>query len=404
MKTSCILLFLFLGLQINAQRIEIWAEQYPFYNVLEWKGMGTILMNRDPSGNMKKVNLTLAGNSPTHIWQQSFNPNGKDFYYISSENARYVYFLDNLNLEAGKVSFHQLNSAGNVKSTSVSLASAIKKLGYDPLELELIDIVTTDKALVHIFRYHNEKDKKYVEIATFITHHNLLEYATILGEIPDDNIKSGNFGMWKYIGFTEDQIAFATRDLVNKKSGWTVKTYTSKGVLSEARFIEAPSEKFDFLDFSGLGTHGSIYLGDKTKHNNEKGSILFHKNQFYLTGTVTEGTNKTAKLFQLTEGKWNLLNSHTYIDQSKKVSTFGTYVLNEGVACKIGSVVVFLPYSSSSKPVQSNFKANFNTNPSRMIIEDKKEQFAVYLADGVLYFDTNQLNKPGNVIFEFVKK
>jgi len=158
------------------------------------------------------------------------------------------------------------------------------------------------------------------------------------------------------------------------------------------------------LVFHRLGTHGSIYLGDKTKHSNEKGSILFHKNQFYLCGTITEGTNKTAKLFQLTEGKWNLLNSHTFTDQSKKVSTFGTYVMNEGVACKIGSVVVFLPYSATSKPVQNNFKANFNTNPSRMIIEDKKEQFAVYLADGVLYFDTNQLNKPGNVIFEFVKK
>jgi hypothetical protein len=62
-----------------AQQIEMPAEQYPFYSILEWKGMGAILLNRDPAGNMKKVNMTLVGNKSTNIWQQSFNPNGKDF-------------------------------------------------------------------------------------------------------------------------------------------------------------------------------------------------------------------------------------------------------------------------------------------------------------------------------------
>jgi len=53
-------------------------------------------------------------------------PKGEEYYYISSENARYVYFLDNLDLDNGKVYFSQLNSAGNIKSTSVSYISAIK--------------------------------------------------------------------------------------------------------------------------------------------------------------------------------------------------------------------------------------------------------------------------------------
>jgi hypothetical protein len=161
MKQTIIILSLIIGISTFGQQFEIPAEEYPFYTIIEWKGIGSMLLNRDPSGNSKKVNLTLVSDKTTRIWQQSFNPNGKDFYYISSENARYVYFLDNLNPENGKISLHQLNSAGNIKSSTILLGPAIKKLGaYDFTKLELMDIVTTDKALVHIFRYHDEKEKK----------------------------------------------------------------------------------------------------------------------------------------------------------------------------------------------------------------------------------------------------
>ena len=118
-----------LGFSTFAQQFEIPAEKYPFYSILEWKGRGSILLNREPTGITKKVNLTLVGNQSTSIWQESFNPRGKDFYFISSENTRYTYFLENLNPELGKIFMHQLNSAGNMKSTSVSLTAAIKELG-----------------------------------------------------------------------------------------------------------------------------------------------------------------------------------------------------------------------------------------------------------------------------------
>lgn len=253
MKISAIFLSLFIGISLSAQQIEIPSEQYPFYSVIEWKGMGAMLLNRDPSLNTKKVNLTLVGNNPTSIWMQSFNPNGKDFYYISSENARYVYFLDNLKPDMGKIYLHQLNSAGNVKSTSVILSSAIKKLGtYDLSEMELIDVVTTDKALVHIFRYHDVKEKKYIEMATFVTHHNLLVYASIIGEVSEISLKEGNYGYWKYIGFADEQILFAARDYQSRNSGWSVKKFTPKAVMSEAVFIHGSTDNFDKVQNTGF--------------------------------------------------------------------------------------------------------------------------------------------------------
>src|SRR5574343_306608 len=110
MKKTLLLFSLILGISSFAQQFEMPAEQYPFYSILEWKGMGAMLMSKDPLGNSKKINLTLAGNATTSIWQQGFNPDDQDFYYIASENARYVYFMDNLQLKEGKTIFHQLNS------------------------------------------------------------------------------------------------------------------------------------------------------------------------------------------------------------------------------------------------------------------------------------------------------
>lgn len=395
-----------IGFSIQAQEFEMPAELYPFYSIIEWKGMGAMLMSKDPLGNSKKINLTLAGNKTSSIWQQGFNLNGKDFYYISSENARYVYFMDNLQLQEGKTIFHQLNSAGNVKSTSVSLTAAIKKLGaFEPLELELIDIVTTDKALVHIFRYHDTKAKKYVEIATFITHHNMLVYSAIIGEVTELNMKEGNYGHWKYVGFTDDQIVFAARDFQNKKKGWTIKNYTSKAVLSEAKFMEGPQQNFDITETVPCGSVGSLYIDSKSNKRIETAQLIFHKNEYYLAGFETTSDARMVKLLQFTDAKWVDINSFkSVLEKAKTSNTFGTMALNEGIACRLGNNLIFLPFVSTAKPVYQSFQDNMHANPSRMINDEKKELFTVSLAEGWLFFDRNQLGKVGSVKFEFIKK
>jgi hypothetical protein len=406
MKKTLLLFSLILGISSLAQPFDMPAEHYPFYSIIEWKGMGALLMSKDPLGNSKKINLTLAGNATTSIWQQGFNPDDQDFYYIASENARYVYFMDNLQLKEGKTIFHQLNSNGNVKSTSVSLTAAIKKLGVlDPTELELIDIVTTDKALVHIFRYHDVKTKKYVEIATFITHHNMLPYSAILGEVSESSFKEGNYGMYKYIGFTDDQIVFAARDFRDKKKSWSVMNFTSKGTLTEATFIEAPTDKFDFIEEVALGAHGQLYVQENSKDNHETAQLHFHKNTYFLTGVATDASGRTVQLMEQRTGKWIELSSASLApEKTKDLMTVGTMPLNEGIACKIGNRVVLLPFDSTMTPIIQHFTTDMHSNPSRLIIDEKKELFAVSLAEGSLFFDKNQLGKVGSVKFEFIKK
>jgi hypothetical protein len=45
-----------------------------------------------------------------------------------------------------------------------------------------------------------------------------------------------------------------------------------------------------------------------------------------------------------------------------------------------------------------------NFNPSRMILSEKKQDFAVNLHDRKLFFNYSQLNKPGVVKFEYIVK
>ena len=115
MKKITLFILLTANFFCKSQIFEVPAGTHPYSDVIEWKGMGTMLMSVDP--NTKQVNLTLANAELKSVWDQKFIPKNDKYYYISSENARYVYFLDNLNLQSGKVYFSQLNSAGNIKST-----------------------------------------------------------------------------------------------------------------------------------------------------------------------------------------------------------------------------------------------------------------------------------------------
>lgn len=404
-----LLLTLLLGFSVSlqAQEFEIPATDHPYFDIIEWKGMGALLLSKDPAGVSKQVNITLVGNSQYSIWDQKFTPKSENYYYISSENARYVYFLDNLELDNGKVYFNQLNSAGNVKSTNVAIGPAVKKLGnYDYNNLELINVIVTDKALVHHFRYNDKDSKSVVDIATFITHHNFLCYAVELGSVPFASMKDENIGQWDYIGFTEDQIFFAARDVMNKKSGWSVKEFSSKGKPGPSLFINAPGELIP-VENIGFGTTGKYYLKDKTTI--DKGVLSYINNQFYLVGGQKNGNAAELTLYQLEGNDWKELNDmqlNYFID--KKALKLGIYPLNEGLAYHLdhngydkASIITF---DKKLESAHNSFTDRTIYNPSSVFNKKEKQEFSVTLPGIVLTFDTNQLNKTGGVKFELTTK
>ncbi|MCH2223612.1 MAG: hypothetical protein MK066_02500 [Crocinitomicaceae bacterium] len=400
------LLFLYtviLGFYGSAQEFEVPTKKNPYYDILEWKGYGGLLLSKDPNGNTKQINITLVGNDKTSVWDQKFNPKTTDFYFISSENARYVYFLDNLELENGKAYFSQLNSAGNVKSTSVAIGTAIKKLGnYDYNKLELIDVVVTDKALVHHFRYEDKKDKSIREFATFTTHHNFLCYAVELGAVKTDALKDNKYGQWNYVGFTGDKVFFAVRDYVSKSRGWSVKQYSSKGKELEGTFIKAPKDLLT-IENIGFGTTGKHYLKDKT--TTETGLLTQINGKFYLMGGQRRDAGAELILFEWKEEEWNEVNSinlNYFIE--KKNLKLGIFPMNEGLGYHLDhngyNKVSMVRFDGRENPAHNEFSDRTVANPSSVFYPKKKAEFIVRLTDKILAFDTSQLGKGGSVIFE----
>lgn len=377
----------------------------PFNNIIEWKGMGGILMNKNANSN--QIYLTLVGDKDKSIWNQQIAPPNEKYYFISSENARYVYFLRNLNPESGKIYFDQLNSAGNVKYTNVSLQSVIRNLGYEVQNLELKNVVVTDKALVHHFRYHDKKEKVFVDIATFITHHNMLVYAVELGKSKEDDVKNGKLNTFQYIGFTGDEICFADYSSVANSKSWNVIVFNSKGQEQKRVVLKNKAAQHQSFGTVGFGTTGSHYLG--TQKDIQNGLVSYHNGKFYFTILNNSSGKNTLELYELNEDNWKLINSHIiHSSVSKRQINIGIYPLNEALTYRLsggdnGEQVVALPLDGSASIV-TNFNESIIFNPSRSIISDKKEFFAVTLPSGNLFFDKNQLKKEGSVEFEFIKR
>jgi hypothetical protein len=402
MKKLVLIFCAFLALNANAQEFEIEAQKYPYHDIIEWKGQGAILMNRDPNGNTRRIGLTLVGNQTSSIWDETFTPGNDDFYFISSENARYVYFLDNLQLNEANVSFTQLNEAGNMKSNKVSLKSVLKSVGIvDYTAAEVINVVVTDKALVHHIRYEDKKEKVVKEVATFITHHNLLPYAAELGSIPFDDLKNEDVGYWDYVGFTEDKICFAARGLSNKKKGWGVKEFSSKGKFTGEQFLAAPKEYISVQNI-GFGTTGKYYMDDRDTE--DKGMVAFINDSFYMVGGERENAGARLILHQWKDGEWTEINRMelSYFIEKKSLR-LGLYPMNEGIGYHLdhngydkASIITFDKREISS---HNTFTERTIYNPSSVFNRKEKQEFMVTLPGIILNFDTEQLNKPGSVKF-----
>lgn len=401
-------IFLMLSwIPISAQNFTITTKE-PAFDIIEWKGFGAMLLSRDGGNNDRQITLTLIGNQNTSIWDQKFIPRNDNYYYIAADNQRYVYFMDNLELDNGKFFFSQLSSAGNIKTTSVSVSSVIKKLGnYDPNELELKNIVVTDKALVHVFRYHDKKEKAYTEIATFMTHHNMLVYAAILGTTSEELIKGGRSGNWKYAGFSGDKILFTAREELGKKKGWSLKEFSSKGVMTDNRFIDGPEVAFESIVNTGYGTTGSSYVNSDL--GVDRGVLNLMQDRIFVSGVHKDGNESFVEMFELVDAKWKSLGKQKLsITLSKKVDGIGTYPLNEGMSVLLKSgkteEIYFLPNDKNHLPNMFTNTKQSAYNPSRALLSGKKEQFAVTLPGAELYFDKSQLNREKSVEFEWIKR
>lgn len=405
MKKSFLLVFLLLNQLAFGQSFSIEAETQPYFNIVEWKGLGAVLMSRDPSLSQRQIKLTAVGSEGKTIWQQVFNPITPEVEYIAEEGGKYVYFIEGLEPKNGKVIMHQVSIAGNVKTTNVNFFTPIKQLGnYQQDQLELIDVVCTDKSLVYLFRHDSKADKKVTTIAVSMTHHNFLCYASVIAENVSGSSKVEDQVSWYVAGENAQNIVYATRTMAGKDAGWRIKEFNPKGDFINEFTIPSTGLKFTAHARIGFGRRGSALL--QKVEPKEEGTLMFANGAYYVAGIVADGTTALLQTYKWENKQWQSMATSKIANYSaKKNFELGYFQQKEGLSCFVKHVSQEAHFHNfNGNSLVAGNTSSTSSNPSRLLTDLFPNQFIVNFADQWLLFDTKQLPAKAPMKFEYLKK
>jgi len=403
MKKSLVILFALISISIQAQNFEIPPLKQPYYDIIEWKGIGALALSRDLTLTQKQVDLTMVSGDGKSAWQQVYNPMAKETFFISEDGGKYAYFLENLELKDNKVFIHQLSSAGNIKVMNLSFLSPIKSLGFSASDLYLTDIITTEKALLWIFK-HRDKEK-LTTIAVSMTHHNFNMYAYVVSENVISSSKIEDQISWYVAGEKGENILFAARLHAGKEAGWRVKEYNPKGVMVAETVLEQKGTNFVAHARVGFGRRGSALL--KRSEPNEKGTLVVANGEYFVGGIEMNGTAANLISYKLNGKDWvKVCESPCANYNAKKELEVGCFRMDEGIGWYVNSAKSeghFHPFTSSTGIVSGTID-QATSNPSRLLTAEFPSKFVVELNTKWLVFDTKQFPAKSGLTFEYKQK
>lgn len=404
MKKSLIILFALFSISIYAQNFEIPPLKQPYYDILEWKGIGALALSRDLTLTQKQVDLTMVSGDGESAWQQVYNPIARETFFISEDGGKYAYFLENLELKDNKVFLHQLSAAGNIKVMNLSFLTPLKRLGnFSPSDLYLTDIITTEKSLLWMFK-HKEKEK-LTTIAVSMTHHNFNMYAFVVSENVISSSKIEDQISWYVAGEKAENILFAARLHAGKGAGWKVKEFNPKGVLVSEQVLEQTGTNFIAHARVGFGRRGSALL--KRSEPDEKGTLVYANGAYYVGGIEMNGTTANLISYKLDGKKWNkVCESPCAVYNAKKELEVGCFRMQEGIGWYVNSARSeghFHSFTSGTGIVSGSID-RATSNPSRLLTAEFPSKFVVELDTKWLVFDTSQFPAKGSLIFEYKQK
>ncbi|MFT5777698.1 MAG: hypothetical protein ACI837_000646 [Crocinitomicaceae bacterium] len=411
MNKILIIVVSLLTFQGISQDFSIPVKDHPHYNLIEWRGNGGLLMSRSHKEFMQQINLTLIADKEEGMWDQKFNPKTREPFYLSSENARHVYFLDFLDLQNnGKQSFNQINFGGGVKLDIADIGIKLKRLGveYDYNKFELLNCAVTDKALVSHYRYYDKKEKETYEYATFITHHNFAVYPIQLGYVHRDKISDGKAGQWQYAGFKDELAYFAWREVKTDIDGWIVRGFSAKGELEEDIFLNAPKNLIQVVDI-GFGPVGKYYLPED-RRTLETGLVSVINDKFYVLVAMERNGGTELVLSELADDDetWIEINSKKFDYNPEFPINLGIYPITEGITYHFEhnglDVASILHFDKEREGLEKEFDEYSIYNLSSLLYEKKDTEFMTGLDSMKLTCDMTQFLKVGGIRFEHREK
>ncbi|MDX1650997.1 MAG: hypothetical protein R3277_00785 [Brumimicrobium sp.] len=409
MKKYFYILLTILFLSSSHAQLELEAGNYPFHQIVEWKGVGTLLMNSDPDLKGKDFGLTLLDTSGLVAWNKLIYPAYSRPSLILSENSNYIYFLDFLKVRNNRISYIQLNRSGSYVSNDVDVLKVVRAYGYtNPDDVVLQEVFNTPKALVMHLTLE-VKEKKIVEnFFVTITHHNNRIYHVKGPETNPDMISKGKEGLFNYAGGSEEDIYFSRIIAQDNRFRAYFYPISPKAV---------PREEYGFMllpDFSPIPSEimnydlsGSYYQAKNDGKTEKRLGVGIYKNaEFYYV--ANDEKDRCVKVYgKDSKGEIAVLNQCEKKAEVSRKYNAKIYWMNNMeniiVVSKIEDTETALIIDTNKVESINAGKINadlLQINPTSFKVENKSSNFVHLVGDKVYTFDLDQLGEPGKAVFK----
>lgn len=406
------LFFLALLLQpfSSFSQIKMDKGKYPFKQIVEWPGKGTLFMADDPTGKTKEKNISLFKPDGQLGWNKSIYPKVKNTHLILSNNSRYIYFVDDLKLYNDRdIRYNQVNMSGSIVHTQLSMLSIIKKYGYSmPDKLKLREIVNTPKALVLYFQLPND-DKGVVEnIFVTITHHNNRVYSLKGPPTSMELLKEGKAYPFYFAGATASTICFSRFTTSHQKQQVQYALFSPKaeaqightyGISSLSPIASA------ILPFSYTGGY---YLNKENKSPfHAKGKGFYLEGHFYYAVNDAKdrclkiyGVNNAGKFVVLYTSKRVAPEKKKYKDASLSFLPLGKQIIVMSDINDTKSAVEIHLDKIQPFQLQGISFSKLQKNPSSFQLKDKTSKFVHFINEQPYFINPSELGNTKEIIFK----
>lgn len=272
-------------------QVNVTSESYPFHDAVEWQGVGSLLLAKDPSSRQKDYNVILLNTLGEAQWKEKFYPKNDNPSLILGHKSNYIYFLDNFVPENHKLFYHQINMGGSVKSTYLEVLTHAKKLGYSSsTDLKLVDVANTNGALIFQFVAENKSDKSYDNVFIFLTHHNHRTYAVKTLSSNMEGVKENTEAMLKYAGSDEEQIYFSR--LIDRAGKSTIEfiPFSAKGEEGFTQVFTLSDQQSISMELNPMHFSGDYYISSGFADYKAKAYGYFLAGQFYTLTFDVKGS------------------------------------------------------------------------------------------------------------------
>jgi hypothetical protein len=388
-------------------QVEVPDGKYPYHTYIEWPGNGGLFINSDPTEKARDFNMSFINKNGELQWQETIYPKTFDVTPIVSKASNYLYFFDKLEIEKNKLYYHQINSNGSVKSTSVDFLRDLKQMGYNNPDDALIqNIINTEKALVFQLLLENKSEKVYDHVLVFLTHHNHRIYAVKMTPTNFNNFKADYTGVPYFAGSEGNSIYFAQLSNAGGKPKVTFFPFNEKGSPSNEMTLSIPNYKPLETDFKTYIPDGYNEIKGVPYYSEKLGFAFFSKGHFYFS--QINGDNHNLELMRYTEkGEFETVYSSEEFEPEKKRFSVekslyfngAEWVIFASVATK-KTMVQILGENITKVSVEKDLGDHPKFNHTQLLKTGHTDKHLLPIEKGMLYLPKKELPKKDNLILK----